>query len=90
MTNAVDVIRVRATSTCVCEEECDCPAHDSLAFTVNGAGGFGGGDLVQGKDGNVFFSCKLLAWEFSASSDFDAAEKIKAFFTGFKHVEVRC
>lgn len=89
MTNAVDVIRVNATSTCVCEDECDCPAHDSLAFTVNGAGGFGGGDLVQGKDGSLFFSCKFLAWEFSASSDFDAAEKIKAFFTGFKHVDVR-
>lgn len=88
MTKAVDVIRVRTASTCVCEEECDCPAHDSLAFTVNGASGFGGGDLVQGKDGSVFFSCKFLAWEFSASSDYDAGEKIKAFFSGFKHVEV--
>lgn len=89
MNNAVaDVIRVRATSTCRCEEECDCPTYDSLVFTVNGAGGFGGGDWVQGKDGKVFFSCKFLAWEFEADSDFDAVEKIKSFFTGFKHVEV--
>lgn len=88
MNNASDVIRVHTTSTCTCEEECDCPSYDSLSFSVNGAGGFGGGDLVQGKDGGVFFSCKFLAWEFSADSDYDAVEKIKGFFTGFKHVEV--
>ncbi|MHC8403511.1 hypothetical protein ACYZTX_29830 [Pseudomonas sp. MDT1-17] len=85
-----DVIDVRSASTCVCDDECDCPAHDSLTFTVNGLNGFGGGDLVMDKGGSVFFACKFLAWEFNASDSYDAADKIKAFFGGFKHIAVRC
>lgn len=80
----VNLIEVRASSSCRCEEECDCPREDSLTFTVNGVHGHGGGELVaEGPQGQEFYSCNFMGWAFKAKSAFDAKKQIENRYRAF-------
>lgn len=84
-----DVITVRGTSSCRCNnDDCECPAYDSLAFTINGMHGYGGGQFVQDSPtGAPYFACTFMGWSFKASDPTDAKEKIKKHFQAFKTLQ---
>lgn len=86
---ANDVIAVRGTSQCRCNnDDCDCPAYDSLAFTINGMHGYGGGQYIQDSPtGDPYFACTFMGWSFKASDPTDAKEQIKKHFQAFKTLQ---
>jgi hypothetical protein len=84
-----DVIAVRGISQCRCSnDDCDCPAYDSLAFTINGMHGYGSGQWVQDSPtGRPYFDCTFMGWSFKASSPREAKEKIRSHFKAFKTIQ---
>jgi hypothetical protein len=86
---AKDVIAVRGTSQCRCnDDDCDCPAYDSLTFTINGMHGYGGGQWIQDSpSGDPYFDCTFMGWSFKASDPTDAKEQIKKHFQAFKTLQ---
>ena len=86
---ARDVISVRGTSSCRCNnDDCECPAFDSLAFTINGMHGYGGGQYVQDSPtGSPYFACTFMGWSFKATDPTDAKEQIKKHFQAFKTLQ---
>lgn len=85
-----NVIRVLTSSSCRCNEECECPGYDSLTFIINGARGHGGGELVaSGPQGDEFYACTFMGWTFKATSDCDAKKQIEAFLRPFKGIQVQ-
>lgn len=85
-----NVIEVRTSSSCHCEEDCECPGYDSLTFTINGTSGHGGGELVaSGPQGDEFYACTFLGWTFKATSACDAKKQIQTYFRAFKGIQVQ-
>lgn len=83
-----NIIEVRCKSSCRCNDECDCPHTDSLAFVVNGIGGHGGGELVQKSPSEApVFDCNFMGFKFQASDDVDARHQIKSHMSAFKNFE---
>lgn len=85
-----NVIEVRTSSSCSCDDDCECPGYDSLTFTINGTSGHGGGELVaSGPQGDEFYACTFLCWTFKATSACDAQKQIQAYLRAFKGIQVQ-